>query len=103
MNSKHASFEVRRLGGRNSKKLVQRAGVYVLGRADGTLVDHNGKQVGTYKVTGYQSRYNKSLRRDEQVQTLECFLGEWRVPAYRKDVQYPVHQDFSLKAEKVAA
>lgn len=103
MNSKSAPFEVRRVGGRYSKKLIQRAGVYVLGRADGTLVDHNGKQVGTYAITGFQTRYNKGLRRDEQVQALECFLDGWRVPAYRKDVQYPVHQDFNLKAVKVSA
>lgn len=102
MNSKHSVFEVRRLHGRKSKKLVQRAGVYVVGRADGTLVDHNGKQVGTYSVNGYQTRYNKVLRRDEQVQVLTCVLNGWRVPAWRKDVQYPVHQDFNLKAVKVA-
>lgn len=102
MNTKHAPFEVRRVGGRYSKKLIQRAGVYVLGRADGTLVDHNGKQVGTYKITGYQTRRNKALRRDEQVQVLECELGGWLVPAWRKDSQYPVHQDFSLKAVKVS-
>lgn len=101
MNSKAAPFEVRRLHGRFSKKLVQRAGVYVLGRPDGTLADHNGKTVGTYTVIGFQTRYNKGLRRDEQVQALECFINGWRVPAYRKDVQYPIHQDFSLKAAPV--
>jgi hypothetical protein len=101
MNSKTAPFEVRRLGGRYSKKIVQRAGVYVFGKPDGNLVDHNGKTVGTFKVTGFQTRYNKALRRDEQVQVLECVIGEWRVPAWRKDAQYPVHQDFSLKIQKV--
>lgn len=101
MNSKSAAFEVRRLGGRYSKKIVQRAGVYVFGKPDGNLVDHNGKVVGTYKVTGFQSRRDKNLRRDVQVQVLECLIGEWRVPAWRKDNQYPIHQDFSLKAQKV--
>lgn len=97
------TYEVRRLGQRYSKKLIQKAGVYVFGKPNGTLVNHNGAVVGTYKVTGFQTRYNKTLRRDEQVETLDCVLGEWRVPAWRKDVQYPVHQDFSLKAVKVSS
>lgn len=97
------TYEVRRLGQRYSRKLVQRAGVYVLGKADGTLVNHNGLKVGTYKVLGFQTRYNKALRRDEQVETLSCVINGWNVPAWRKDTQYPIHQDFSLKASKVSA
>jgi len=100
--SKYTVFPERKKGQRFDKPVLNRLSMYLFGR-DGQLISNaTGEPVGTFKVTGFFTGKD-SGGRPVQFQALECHIPGWIVPAYRRDVQYAICQDFSKKAIKVAA
>jgi hypothetical protein len=96
MSKNYTVFADRKKGQRFDKPLLRPIAKYMFGRDGGLVANASGETVGTFKVTGFFTGSD-----GRQFQALECHIPGWIVPAFRRDVQYPVCQDFSKKAVKV--